>query len=115
LLGLWGKETISNSEGTPFEKKKRLRQLQSRSRRIDATVWVGKDGASEELLKQVVNQLKARELVKVKVHKSALSGTGTSTIGTGVADSTDSTLVEVMGHTFTLYKRKEAQLRVRKK
>ncbi len=111
---MWSKETIPNSEGTPFEKK-RLRQLQSRSRRTDATVWVGKEGASEELLKHVASQLKARELVKVKVHKSALAETETANMAKGVAASTGSTLVEVMGHTFTLYKRKEAIVHERKK
>ena len=85
-----------------------MRQLQSRSRETEATVWVGKDGVSEELLKHVASQLKARDLVKVKVHKSALAETETSSVAEKVAASTSSTLVEVMGHTFTLYKRREA-------
>jgi len=103
---LWSEETIPNSEGTTFEKKK-LRQLQLRSRRLDATIWIGKDGASEELLKQVINQLKARELVKLKVHKSALATIETTQLAEKIAESTDATLIEVMGHTLTLYKRRQ--------
>jgi putative YhbY family RNA-binding protein len=110
---LWSKETIPNREGTPFQKK-RLRQLQSRSRETEATVWVGKDGASEELLKHVAGQLKSRELVKVKVHKSALAETETAKVAEKVTASTGSTLVEVMGHTFTLYKRKEVTIQKRR-
>jgi RNA-binding protein YhbY len=58
-------------------------------------------------MKQVATQLKTRELVKLKVQKSALTETETSAVAEKVATSTGSTLVEVMGHTFTLYKRRE--------
>jgi RNA-binding protein len=108
MPGLRNKEEIPNSEGTSFEKN-RLRRLQSRSRKMDPTIWIGKEGASEALMKQVANQLKSRELVKVKIQKSALSGTGTADFAEKVVASTGSTLVEVMGHTFTVYKRKEVQ------
>jgi RNA-binding protein len=92
-----------------------MRRLQSRSRETDPTIWVGKEGVSKELLKHVVNQLKARELVKVKVQKSALAETETALVAGRVASSTGSTLVEVMGHTFTLYKRQEATKTERKR
>lgn len=58
-------------------------------------------------MKQVATQLKTRELVKLKVQKSALTETETSAVAEKVAMSTGSTLVEVMGHTFALYKRRE--------
>jgi putative YhbY family RNA-binding protein len=114
LPRLWDKETIPNCEGTAFEKK-RLRRLQFRSRKTDATIWIGKEGTSKELLKHVANQLKARELVKVKVQKSALVETETADLAEKVASSTDSTLVEVMGHTFSLYKRPETAGAARKR
>lgn len=58
-------------------------------------------------MKHVANQLKARELIKVKVQKSALVENETANVAERVVSSTGSTLVEVMGHTFTIYKRKE--------
>jgi putative YhbY family RNA-binding protein len=103
---MWDQETIPHREGTTFQKKQ-LRRLQSRSRRAEATIWIGKQGPSEHLIKQVAGQLKARELVKLKVHKSALTETETSALAEKVAASTSSTLIEVMGHTFALYKRRE--------
>jgi len=106
LPRVWAKEKIPDSEGTAFEKRK-LRRLQARSRETDPTVWVGKDGASEELVKQVANQLKSRELVKVKIHKSALAEVEASGIAQKIAAATRSDLVEIMGHTFTVYKRRE--------
>jgi RNA-binding protein YhbY len=56
----------------------------------------------------VENQLKARELVKLKVQKAALTDTNTITLAEKVSKSTSSILVEAMGHTFTLYKKREA-------
>jgi putative YhbY family RNA-binding protein len=103
---LRSKEEIPNSEGTAFQKRK-LRGLQSRSRDTEATIWIGKEGASEALILQVENQLKTRQLVKVKIQKSALAEVGTGDFAERVAASTGSTLVEVMGHTFTLYKKRE--------
>ena len=65
-------------------------------------------------MKQVETQLKRRELVKLKVQKSALTATETNNVAEKVASLTGSTLVEVIGHTFTLYKRRELGARVQK-
>jgi putative YhbY family RNA-binding protein len=81
---------------------------------MEATIWIGKDGVSDDLLKHVSNQLKAHELTKIKVQKSALSETETTQVASKVAASTDSTLIDVMGHTFTLYKRREIQPTLKK-
>ena len=106
------KEEIPNGEGATFEKQK-LR-LRSRSRRTEATIWIGKEGASQALISQVERQLKSRELVKVKVHRSALENIDAVDFAKKIAASTGSTLVEVMGHTFSLYKKREIKLGSRK-
>ena len=103
---MWNQEAIPNSEGAAFEKK-RMRSLQARSRHTDATIWIGKEGTTEDLLNHVRSQLKTRELVKVKVQRSALDETHTDDLAKNVAASTGATLVEVMGHTFSLYKKRE--------
>lgn len=54
--------------------------------------------------------LKARELIKLKIHRSALKESQVTQIAQSVAASTGSTIIEVIGHTFTLYKRKESEL-----
>jgi RNA-binding protein len=105
---LWNKETISHYEGTTFHKKE-LKRLQSRARLTDATVWIGKQGPSEDLMKQVATQLKKRELVKLRIQKSALTTVETSAIAHNVASLTGSTLIEVIGHTFTLYKKRDSK------
>jgi len=102
---MWSKEKIPNSEGTPIEKRK-LRGLRSRSRRTEATIWIGKEGASEALVSQVENQLKTRELVKVKIQRAALHEVETSDFAAKIAASTGSAIIEIMGHTFTVYKKR---------
>jgi RNA-binding protein YhbY len=58
-------------------------------------------------LNHVRSQLKARELVKIKVQKSALEDTQMDGLARNVAEATEATLVEVLGHTFSLYKKRE--------
>lgn len=66
-------------------------------------------------MKHVETQLKTRELVKLKIQKSALTATETNDVAEKVAALTGSILVEVMGHTFTLYKRRELGARAGKR
>jgi RNA-binding protein len=101
---VWKQETISNCEGTTIEN--RLRRLKARSRLIEATIWIGKEGTSQKQIEHVQKQLNTRELVKLKLQKSALSNSETEEIAEEMSEATGSALVDVMGHTFTLYKKK---------
>ncbi|MBS7607666.1 MAG: YhbY family RNA-binding protein [Candidatus Bathyarchaeia archaeon] len=70
------------------------------------TVWVGKGQVSEEIVKEIEKQLKAREVVKVKVLRTALKEAKTADIAMEISRRTEAELVEVRGHTFILYKRR---------
>ncbi|MDI6805205.1 MAG: YhbY family RNA-binding protein [Candidatus Bathyarchaeia archaeon] len=70
-------------------------------------MWIGKSGASKELLKEVEKQLEKNEMVKVKVLKSALEGNKAKEIALRIAEQTRASLVKVRGHTFMLYKRRK--------
>jgi RNA-binding protein len=104
LLKLWTQEAISNCEGTTFEKT-RLKLI-ARARVIEPTIWIGKEGPSQTLIHHVQNQLNARELVKLKLQKAALANSETENIAKEISKETQSILIDVMGHTFTLYKKK---------
>jgi len=71
------------------------------------TVWIGKSGVSQELLKEIKKQLDKREMVKIKILKSALEGDEAKQIASRIAEQTEASLVEVRGHTFMLYKRRK--------
>lgn len=68
------------------------------------TIWIGKEGASFQILNEISRQLEKREMVKVKVLKSALKEEETKKIASKIAQQTESTLIDVRGHTIILYK-----------
>ncbi len=68
------------------------------------TIQIGKNKVSQELLKEVEKQLDKKEMVKIKVLKSALQGEKAKQIALRIAEQTEASLVEVRGHTFMLYK-----------
>jgi RNA-binding protein len=68
------------------------------------TVWVGKGGATPELLKEITKQLDKKKMVKVKILKTALNEAQTKQTATQIAQQTEAFLVEIRGHTFMLYK-----------
>lgn len=71
------------------------------------TIWIGKSGVSQELLKEIEKQLKKKEMVKVRILKSALKESEAKQVALQIAEQTQASLVEVRGHTFMLYKRRK--------
>jgi RNA-binding protein YhbY len=97
-------KALSDEEREAKEKKRRHR-LSRRSAVIKPKVWIGKTGASTALVGQLNKQLKCDKLVKVKVQKSISGTQEMERISREVAFATDSSLVDVRGRTFTLYKK----------
>ncbi|MCS7115090.1 MAG: YhbY family RNA-binding protein [Nitrososphaerota archaeon] len=82
------------------------RRIKNEFGREKPTVWVGKRQVSQELIREIEKQLKTREVVKIKILKSALDEDKASIIASTIAKQTGATLIEVRGHTFILYKRR---------
>ncbi|MCJ7425234.1 YhbY family RNA-binding protein [Candidatus Bathyarchaeota archaeon] len=68
------------------------------------TIWIGKGGASEKLLHEIGKQLEKNKMVKVKIFKTALEETEAKPFALKIAEQTGSSLVDVRGHTFMLYR-----------
>jgi len=71
------------------------------------TVRIGKSGLTAESLGEIDKQLEKREIVKVKILKSALQTKKAKEIASKTAEETGATLIDVRGHTFTLYRRRK--------
>ena len=71
------------------------------------TIWIGKSGVSQELAKEIEKQLEKREMVKIKILKSALEVDKTKEIASKIAEQTEASLVEIRGHIFMLYKHRK--------
>jgi RNA-binding protein len=75
------------------------------------TIWVGKDGLTQQVHAEVEKQLQKTKMVKIRILPSALQGDVTAkVIATKAAEETDSALVEVRGHVFILYRRRKKQV-----
>ena len=68
------------------------------------TIWIGKEGASTETMKEICRQLEKRKTVKVQILKSALRDESVIDIALKTAQQTESTVIDVRGHTFILHK-----------
>jgi len=83
---------------------KMKRRIKSELSAEKPTVWVGKEGASSQILNEISRQLEKREMVKIRVLRTALKDEETKEIASKIAEQTESTLVDVRGHTIMLYK-----------
>lgn len=73
------------------------------------TIWVGKEGLTPGVTTQVENQLQRTKMVKIKILKSALATETAKAIAERTAQQVDAALVEVRGHVFILYRRRQKQ------
>jgi RNA-binding protein len=70
------------------------------------TVRIGKRGTTDPIMQEISRQLDKREMVKVKILKTALASEDVGEVAQRVVAETDSELVQLRGHTFTLYRPK---------
>jgi len=72
--------------------------VRSRAHDLDVTVWVGKAGL-EAVVDELDDQLRERELVKVKFLRAARGGTDTDELAADLAERVGAEVVDVRGHT----------------
>ena len=84
--------------------KRRIKHELSNER---PTIWIGKEGASAQILSEIDKQLDIREMLKIRILNTALKEEKAKAIASKAAEQTNSTLVEVRGHTFMLYRRRK--------
>lgn len=103
--------TVKKKEGETRAMSKLTARMKRRiKRRLGEerpTIWIGKNGASQESLKEIEKQLEKKQMVKIKILKSALEEDEAKEIVSRIAEQTEASLVEVRGHTFMLYKRRK--------
>jgi RNA-binding protein len=69
------------------------------------TIWVGKDGLTLEVSSEIEKQLTKNKMVKVRILPTALQTETANAIASKAAEQSGSSLVEVRGHVFILYRR----------
>ena len=106
------RRTLPNStkrQGKTVLTPKIKRRIKSALNAEKPTVHIGKEGITAQLIDEITKQLDAREIIKVKILKTALHETEAKTLAATIAEHTESELVDIRGHTFMLFKHKKKQ------
>jgi RNA-binding protein len=90
-------------------KQKRL--LRALGHHLQPSVQVGKLGLTPEVLKQIEQNLLARELVKIKVLETCPHSR--SAIGSGIEQATRAELAQILGRTLLIYRPHPDEPRIR--
>lgn len=83
-------------------------KLRSMAQTRKAIVMIGKDGVSENLCATLSDSLEAHELVKVSSLKTSPISVREAAIQ--CASATHSEIVQIIGHTFILYRKSDKNL-----
>ena len=84
--------------------------LRSIANNITSIFQIGKNGISDNLIKQVDDALEARELIKLNVLET--SPEDINDIANLLAEKTNSTIVQIMGNKITLYRARKKNSKI---
>lgn len=83
---------------------KQKAHLRGLAHSLNPVVFVGKEGASEAVVRKTHLELLAHELIKVRVGEGAEDDL--DTLATGLATGTQAAVVQTIGHIVVLYRRR---------
>lgn len=81
---------------------KQKRFLRSKAHHLKAIFQVGKDGVTENMIKQLIDVLEKRELIKVHVLQNCLEEK--EVVAEQIAVGTGAQIVQIIGNQIVLYK-----------
>lgn len=84
--------------------------LRSIANNITSIFQIGKNGISDNLIKQVDDALEARELIKLNVLET--SPDDINDIANLLAEKTNSSIVQIMGNKITLYRARKKNSKI---
>lgn len=87
---------------------KQKKQLKALANPLSKTVLIGKDGISDSLIINVIQGLKAHELIKVGMLKTSPISVNEAAIN--LASETKSEIVSTVGKSIVLYKQSDKKL-----
>lgn len=89
---------------------KQRAHLRGLANTMPAIFQVGKNGISENFIKQIDDALEARELIKLNV--LATSPEDISEVAEEIANSTNSELIQTMGNKITLFRARKKNSKI---
>lgn len=83
--------------------------LRSLAQNIDAIFQIGKNGINDNQIKQIIDALEARELIKITLLDSSEDK---KVVANELAKKTESDVVQIIGKKITLYKRSKEKPKI---
>lgn len=84
--------------------------LRSLANNLTAIFQIGKNGISDNLIKQINDALEARELIKLNVLATSLNEI--TYVASILAQKTNSELVQIVGNKITLFRQKKKDSKI---
>lgn len=81
---------------------KQKRFLRSKAHRLKPIFQVGKSGVNENMIKQLIDVLEKRELIKVNILQNCLEDK--ESVAEQIAEGTGAEIVQIIGNHIILYK-----------
>ncbi|HXY88824.1 MAG TPA: YhbY family RNA-binding protein [Candidatus Acidoferrales bacterium] len=74
-----------------------IQKLKAQATEIDATIWVGKNGLTDSVVRELKDQLKSKRLVKVKILKNAVEEISRNRIARELEEHSGAKLLDIRG------------------
>jgi RNA-binding protein len=83
---------------------KKLRIMRSESKNLTPKVIIGKNGLTEQVIKNIKDELSKHKLVKLKILQSYMSDKDKNNVFKEIVERTGAKIVQKIGFTITLTK-----------
>ena len=74
------------------------------NRELTTTVQIGKNGLTEQLIRELDKQLRKRKIVKIKLLKSSMANVDKGNLVKKILSATKSRPISIVGHTLVIEK-----------
>jgi len=79
-------------------------KLKEKAKTLEPVIRIGKNGLTENTIKEIKKQLNKKKLIKVKLLKAFVKGKDKKLVANNIAEETNSKLIDMVGFVIVLYK-----------
>jgi len=79
-------------------------KLKEKAKTLEPVIRIGKNGLTENTIKEIKKQLNKKKLIKVKLLRAFVKGKDKKLIANKIAEETNSKLIDMVGFVIVLYK-----------
>jgi len=80
------------------------KKLKEKAKTLEPVIRIGKNGLTENTIKEIKKQLNKKKLIKVKLLRAFVKGKDKKLIANKIAEETNSKLIDMVGFVIVLYK-----------